>query len=153
MQSSTPSSNKGPIVAGVAALAGMALSGYLSYLNFFTATCTRSWVSCAVNGKKVLLLGLPTCVYGFFFFGLSLALIGAAAQTKSKKLVDWLLGVATVGVLFSATLIVYESIWLKAFKYGFPACVYGFIFYSIIWIVAFGWRKKFATSTQSTPTI
>jgi hypothetical protein len=148
MPSSTP---KSPIVAAIAAIGGMALSGYLSYLNYFTETCTRSWVTCAVNGKKILLLGVPTCVYGFFMFGLSLALVGAAWQTKSKRVVDVLLGVATVGVLFSASLIVYEGFWLKAFSYGFPACVYGFIFYVIIWGSAFNWRKKFVAPPPPTP--
>lgn len=75
-------------------------------------------------------------------FALSLALVGAAWQTKSKKVVDILLGVATVGVLFSASLIVYEGFWLKAFSYGFPACVYGFAFYVIIWMSAFRWRNQ-----------
>lgn len=145
------STHKSPIVAAIASVAGMALSGYLSYLNYFTATCTRSWVTCAVNGKKILLLGVPTCVYGFFMFALSLALVGAAWQTKSKKVVDILLGVATVGVLFSASLIVYEGFWLKAFSYGFPACVYGFVFYVIIWTSAFNWRKKFTPVIPTAP--
>lgn len=148
MSSSTP---KAPVIAAIASVAGMALSGYLSYLNYFTATCTRSWVTCAVNGKKILLLGVPTCVYGFFMFALSLALVGAAWQTKSKKVVDILLGVATVGVLFSASLIVYEGFWLKAFSYGFPACVYGFVFYVIIWGSAFNWRKKFTPVIPAAP--
>lgn len=126
----------------IASTLGALMSGYLSYLNIFGQGCTKTWISCSVNGQRVLLIGQPTCIYGLGMFLVALILTGAAWQTKQKSILNWLIGVGALGTAFSFGLIIYEAFWLQAFKYGFPACVYGFIFFTTILISAITWRKN-----------
>jgi uncharacterized membrane protein len=42
-------------------IAGMIFSGYLSYFELFQGVC-------AISGGCSLILGIPTCVYGFIMY-------------------------------------------------------------------------------------
>lgn len=133
-------------------LLGALLSGYLTYWNVFGPSChvgPLSWlVSCGGPGK-VLIFGLPTCVYGFAMFVsvfvLSLVALLRKAPTRVLKA---LVVIGIIGTLFSSVLIVYEIWILKLSFSGLPACVYGLIFYVgilITSIFAYRWNQTVAT--------
>lgn len=131
------------ILVLLVSLGGMAFSGYLSYFNLWGPGCSQPLISCG-GAKTVEIFGLPTCVYGFFMF-LMEALLATIALTKQdkKKLLKWMFGLGLFGVLFAGVLAVYEIVWLDAFTYGIPACLYGFIFYFLIFLFAlFGLRYQ-----------
>lgn len=127
-------------------LLGVLLSGYLTYWNLIGPSChvgPLNWlVSCGGPGK-VLIIGLPTCVYGFGMFMTVLLLSLIAIITKPKRgLAIVLMGLGTLGTLFSSVLIVYEIWILKLSFSGLPACVYGLILYLGILITSiFAYRS------------
>lgn len=117
------------------------MSGYLSYWTLFGPSCHEgpiSWLSC--GSRVVKLIGLPTCVYGLFMFLAVVVLAGMVwSKTQPTRLHRILRIVAIVGVLFSASLSVYE-IWIIELQ-KLPACVYGFFLYAgILAVVWQGFR-------------
>lgn len=131
------------IVVLLVAIGGMIFSGYLTYNNLWGSGCTNTLISCG-GAKTVEIFGLPTCVYGFFMFTIEavLALV-ALAKADKKKLLQWIFGIGIFGTLFAGVVAVYEIIALDAFTYGFPACIWGFVFYVLIFLFAmFGLRHK-----------
>ncbi len=143
----------------VSAMLGTLMSGYLSYQNYFGEGCKKAFLSCGVGNTKVLIIGQPTCIYGFFMFLLTMILVMIAwVKTEAKRIVLATLIVTTIGVLFSGFLAFYEIVVLKALAAGtMPACVYGLIFYIAAWIPTFQtWRKKTPAvmpPMASTPTV
>ncbi|PIS40397.1 MAG: hypothetical protein COT26_03480 [Candidatus Kerfeldbacteria bacterium CG08_land_8_20_14_0_20_43_14] len=127
--------NKGFLWIGLFALAGTALSGYLSYVNLFSQGCTNSFLSCSGGAGPVKIFGVPNCVYGFFMFAVVLLLALLALKKENKQPLNkaiFILGIA--GTLFAAGLSIYEIFWLKPST--IPACVYGFVFYVGILVTA-----------------
>jgi len=134
-----------------AGLLGTAMSGYLSYWSLFGPSCHEGpipWLNC--GSRVVTLIGLPTCVYGFFMFAAVVVLVGLAWGKSRSRFHDWLFWVAVVGVLFSAGLSVYE-IWIIKLQ-KLPACVYGFFFYLIILTTTYLGRRKSAVHIDAPPT-
>lgn len=110
-------------------LLGMLMSGYLSYWVLFGPSCNAgpiSWLSCGAT-QPVKLIGVPTCVYGFFMFAIIVGLSLAALQRFNRSLRRALMVVGLFGMAFSFGLSIYELFWLKWTT--LPACVYGFFFY------------------------
>ena len=65
-------------------LAGLLLSGYLTYSNYFGHSCHQnplSWMVSCGGPKRVLIFGQPTCVYGFFMF-LAVAIVALVGIRK-----------------------------------------------------------------------
>ncbi len=122
-------------------IGGTIFSGYLSYYTLWGPGCQEAVVSC--GSKPIELFGLPTCVYGFGMYvtvGV-LALFGLRNKTRG-----WMAGIlwlAVVGVLFSGSLSFYELVTLRTPISDLPACVYGFLIYTAILIIAtLGIRRK-----------
>lgn len=121
------------IVVAAFAFLGILLSGYLSYWNLIGPSCHQgplSWlVSCGGPGK-VLIFGLPTCIYGFAMFLAVFVLAVLALASKPRPgLMRALIIFGAVGTLFASFLVVYEVLFLKLSFTGLPACVYGLVFY------------------------
>jgi hypothetical protein len=131
------------IIVLLVSIGGMIFSGYLSYVNLWGSGCTDAVISCG-GAKQVLIFGLPTCVYGFFMFAFEAVLaIAALTRADKKTLLKWMFGLGLFGVMFAGVLAIYEIIWLDAFTYGIPACLYGFFFYFFIFLFAlFGLRYQ-----------
>lgn len=126
-------------------LLGMLMSGYLSYWVLFGPSCSAgpiSWLSCGA-AQPVKLIGVPTCVYGFVMFTAVVVMSLMALQRFGARLRKTLLSVATVGVLFSLSLAIYEVFWLEWTT--LPACVYGFFFYVGIFVAIVVSRPATAT--------
>lgn len=141
------------IIVLAVAIGGMIFSGYLSYTNLWGSGCQHAFISCG-GAKKVLIFGQPTCVYGFFMFTIEAIMAVVALAKKSyRTLLKYMFGLGIFGTLFAGGVALYEIIELDAFTYGFPACVYGFVFYLLIFIFAWlGLRSK-AESQPPTPTV
>ncbi len=133
------------------ALLGVAMSGYLTYNNYWGQACgitKPGWLNCGTGTK---ILGQPTCVYGLAMFTASAALILAVWRrtepTRTHRALFW---VALVGVLFSGGLSFYEIV-IKKFP-GIPACVYGLILYAgILTLITLGLRGKPLTTPPVSP--
>lgn len=120
----------------VIAIAGIIFSGYLSYYSLFTDGCSEAIISCG-GAEPVEIFGLPTCVYGFFMYLVVIILsIMALVKDKKRPLQKTIFIIAIIGVLFSGSLSVYELFFQGTEFTELPACVYGFIMYLGIFIVA-----------------
>jgi len=140
------------IIVLIVALGGMIFSGYLSYTNLWGSGCDEALIKCG-GAKTVEIFGLPTCVYGFFMFLIE-AVLAAVTLTKQdkKRLLKWIFGIGIFGTAFAGGLAFYEIVWLDAFTYGIPACLYGFIFYVLIFIFSLlGLRFKGETPAAAPP--
>ncbi len=133
----------------VFSIAGMALSGYLSWYNLWGPGCSETFISCG-GPEPILIFGLPTCVYGFFMFLLTgiLGVLGVAEKNK-RLVLRWLLGVSIVGVGFSAFLSYYEMFVQKLEE--LPACAYGLILYILILIATIIGLKKHVELMKAKP--
>lgn len=112
---------------------GLALSGYLSYWNIWGPSCHQgplSWLVSCGGPQKVLIFGLPTCVYGFFMYlaVATTAVIGLTTN-RHRPAIGTLIGLGTLGTLFASGLMVYEIFFLKLTFTTVPACVYGLVLY------------------------
>lgn len=133
----------------VFAAAGAALSGYLSYVNLWGSGCEQTAITCGSTGP-VMIFGIPNCVYGFgMFFAVLLFAIGSMVSEKAKMLPNLIFWLSVVGMLFALGLVIYEYGWLK--EKGIPACMYGFIFYLIIFVLAFVYRHQERRAIQPPP--
>ncbi len=119
-------------------LAGFLFAGYLTFTKVVSGTCPLT------EGCPYL-FGLPTCVYGAFFFGVLLiaSLIHYFQKTTPHiKVIQW---VSVAGILFSGFYavneILYPSCVIKPCTYSLliPSCVYGLTMYAIIAYLA--WKK------------
>ncbi|MFA6042945.1 MAG: hypothetical protein WCV85_06445 [Patescibacteria group bacterium] len=135
------------VLIAIFSAAGAALSGYLSYINLWGTGCQQAALSCG-NSGPVMIFGLPNCIYGFGMFTavfvLSIAILLHTTAAVLPKIVFWF---SVVGTAFALGLVVYEYGWLK--ETGIPACVYGLIFYALIFILAIMHRKQ--ANAVSTP--
>jgi uncharacterized membrane protein len=122
---------------------GLLLSGYLSYWNLFAPSCSQgplNWLVSCGGPTKVLLLGLPTCVYGFAMF-LTVTIL-AIAGLSGRNTMTALRVMSTIGALFASGLMVYELWILKIQFTGLPACVYGLALYLGILITSILARRQ-----------
>lgn len=143
-----------PIFASlILGLLGALMSGYLSYWALFGPSCNAgpiAWLSCGAT-QPVKLIGIPTCVYGFFMFTAVVIMSLVALQRYNRKLRTTMLTVATVGTLFSLSLAIYEVFWLEWTT--LPACVYGFFFYVGIFVsILISQPRPLSPMTPSTTT-
>lgn len=123
---------------------GMALSGYLTWLNYFAEGCREFFISCGgVNPVKIF--GVPTCVYGLVMFTIVAILAVAGLLGKNAGLIKPIMILGVIGTLFAASLSVYE-LWIRDVALAsLPACVYGFFFYLGILLAAAFVRRQPAT--------
>lgn len=131
------------IIILVIAIAGIIFSGYLSYHNLFVDGYSEAIIGCE-GTDPVEIFGLPTCVYGFFIYLILIVLsITAIIRDKKRCLQKSLLIIGIAGLLFSGYLSVYELFFQGTEFTELPSCVYGFVMYLWIVIVAwFGLSKK-----------
>lgn len=126
----------------IIAIAGIIFSGYLTYHTMFAEGCSEAIISC--GSEPIEIFGLPTCVYGFFMYLILIILsITAIVRDKKRCLQKSLLAVGVAGLLFSGYLSVYELFFQGTEFTELPSCVYGFVMYLGIMIVAWlGLSKK-----------
>lgn len=127
------------------------MSGYLSYWALWGPSCHSGpipWLNC--GSVVVKLIGLPTCVYGFFMFFAVFILNLISWTTKNvKPYVTSMFWLGIVGMLFSAGLSIYEIYWLHVEK--LPACVYGLIYYIGIFVSVYYWRRSMKSAAPLPP--
>lgn len=124
--------------------AGLAFSGYLSAVKFFSDTC-------AFGAACPLFLGQPACYTGFIVYSI-LALITILALVKkelSRLALVTITGVSLFGVYFSSLMTFEEMSVLfndgfVAFIRSLPLCSVGLIFYIVIFIISLKVGKRFA---------
>lgn len=122
------------IIAIVLGLAGMVLSGYLSWYTLWGPGCTETIITCG-GAEPILIFGLPTCVYGFVMYlaVTVLALIGLG-KPSATAIMKTVLVIAVVGVAFSGFLSYYEIFVQETALDSLPACVYGLFLYILLLI-------------------
>lgn len=127
---------------------GLLLSGYLSYVNLWGPGCSQGFLSNIVScggPQKVLIFGLPTCIYGFFMYlAVFVTNLLAASTASVRHYFLTLAGLGIAGTLFSGGLTIYELFVLKLTFTTLPACVYGFVLYLGILVTA--WKGLIAAS-------
>ena len=113
-------------------LAGLLFSGYLSGVKLLTETC-------AFGETCPYFLGYPACWYGFamylvLFISMCLAFGGWLGWKSALKIT---LLVSALGIIFAGNFAVREIIASQATgALGFSTCVYGLIFYILIFVFA-----------------
>lgn len=116
------------------AIAGMALSGYLTYLNYFSDGCRVAIISC--GSEPVKIFGLPTCVYGLgMFLIVAILSIILLRNNDKRSVLKSLFVLSIIGTLFAGSLTYYEIVIQEV--ESLPACVYGGVLYLLILI--FSW--------------
>lgn len=116
-------------------LAGTLFSGYLSGVKLFSGTC-------AFKEGCPIFLGQPACYYGFAMFVTMFAatLIALVRKASGRWPLKLNLAVSVLGMVFSGYFAVSEiAVWFKPGQFrlyglGLSTCVYGFIFYIIIFV-------------------
>ncbi len=114
------------------ALAGVLFSGYLSAVKFFTKTC-------AFNETCPYFLGYPACWYGFLMFiaMFIVASLGLLKKFSADSAVKIILVVSALGILFAGSFVAQEISASKLTgNLGLSTCVYGLIFYILIFAVS-----------------
>lgn len=116
------------------AIAGMALSGYLTYQNYFKEGCAEALITC--GSEPVEIFGLPTCVYGLGMF-LAVAILSLILLKNENKrsVLRAVFVLSIIGTLFAGSLTYYE-LAVQGVE-TLPACVYGGVLYLLILI--FSW--------------
>ena len=120
---------------------GLLFSGYLSSVKFFSGYC-------ALAQPCPYFLGYPACYYGFVMF----VVVTALAWIYARRLLDdavvlkWIVWLSGIGVLFAGYFVYNElPVIMSAIKAlsikDMPSCVYGFIFYVLIFVV--GMREMY----------
>ncbi len=124
-------------------LGGLAFSGYLSGVKFFSETC-------AFNESCPYFLGYPACYYGFGMYLLITLYTGlhVVHRIEGKKANQIVLAVSLVGILFAGYFtfgelpVLFEE-GLSAYVLGLPTCALGLIFYTIIALLSLRLRRDF----------
>lgn len=131
---------------------GLALSGYLSYWNLWGPGCHEGPLSGIIScggPQKVLIFGLPTCVYGFFMY-LAVAVTAGIglSSANQQRVMPTLIGLGVAGTLFAGGLTIYELAILKLTFSALPACVYGLVLYGAVLVISVLARRR-----RSTPNV
>lgn len=126
------------------ALAGLAFSGYMSGVKFFSGAC-------AFNEGCPYFMGYPACYFGFGLFTLITISAGLLYFGKwgAGKALTALIFVSGLGVLFAGYYTVGElSVLFEegfgAYLLGLPTCAYGLVAYVAVLVLAL--RARFAHS-------
>lgn len=140
------------ILAGL----GLLLSGYLSYWNLWGPGCHEgplSWLVSCGGPQKVLIFGLPTCVYGFFMYlAVAITAFLGIGATQSRRFLNVILGLGIFGTLFAGGLTIYE-LWILKLKFtALPACVYGLVLYAGILATSFAALRRLRAQFTAPPT-
>lgn len=129
-------------ITTILSLAGTLFAGYLSAVKIFSN-------SCALGETCPYFLGYPACWFGFGFFSIMLisSIIGLFVKYKEKLLNIIILAVSTVGILFAGNFVLQEvTFWMShqntSYKLILPTCVYGLIFYILIFIFSLNHLTK-----------
>jgi len=122
-------------IAAILTLAGVLFSGYLSGVKLFSGTC-------AFNESCPTFLGYPACYFGFIMF--STMFIGTVTALIKKVQEKWPmklnLGISLLGIIFAGSFAVQEiAVWFQPGQFrlyglGLSTCVYGLVFYVIIFV-------------------
>ena len=120
-------------IATVLTLSGVLFSGYLSGVKLFSGTC-------AFKEACPTFLGYPACYFGFIMFMTMFVSTVVALAKKAQK--NWPLkanlAVSLLGMIFAGSFAVSEiAVWFQPGQFrlyglGLSTCVYGFVFYIII---------------------
>ena len=112
-------------------LAGVLFSGYLSAVKFFTSTC-------AFNESCPYFLSYPACWFGFgMFLVLFISAIFSLVKPTSRYITKIIFTVVSLlGIIFAGQFVLPEIQGIASSDYslGLPTCVYGLVFYIIIFI-------------------
>jgi hypothetical protein len=112
---------------------GMGFSGYLTASVLLSSTCP-------LNGGCTLVLGYPSCMYGFAMYTIMLMILlltwpGKIAFSTGRKLI---LVVSVIGMLFAGSLLIEEYAGNKPIT----ICAVGFVMYVLILLVSqLLWKK------------
>jgi hypothetical protein len=112
---------------------GMGFSGYLGASVLLSSTCP-------LNGGCTLVLGYPSCLYGFTMYTIMLIILlltwlGTIALPTGRKLI---LIVSIIGLLFAGSLLIEEYTGNKPIT----ICAVGFVMYLLILSISqFLWKK------------
>ena len=124
--------------------AGLLFSGYMSAVKLFSGTC-------AFNESCPYFLGYPACWYGFAMYAaMFVATLGGLLQWFNRKtMFGFDAGISALGIIFSGSFIVEEAATssLVGGPLAFSTCVYGFVFYTAIFITAMTASKKYSLPT------
>lgn len=124
----------------VLSLAGLAFSGYLSAVKFFTSVC-------ALGETCPYFIGYPSCYFGFaMFVVLAVASLMLVAGRGGRIALHVITDVAVLGILFAGYFTFGEISVLftegpRAFAMGLPTCAWGLVMYIAILIVSFKARQ------------
>lgn len=123
-------------------IAGLAFSGYLSGVKFFSKTC-------AFNESCPYFLGYPACYFGFVMYVILaiLAFMLVRGRADAHKVLNGIILVSGVGILFAGYFTVGELPTLfrdgfSAYFFGLPTCALGLIFYIAIFVIALMRRAR-----------
>lgn len=132
------------ITIAILSFLGLLLSGYLTYKSLWSTGCSQGFISRYVScggPQKVLLLGQPTCIYGFAMYLIVFVLNGMTWMKKRLSMWSALVALGIAGSLFSGGLTVYELFILDIQFTALPSCVYGLILYIGILLAAIKGRQ------------
>lgn len=126
----------------VLALAGIAFSGYLSSVRFFSETC-------AFSEPCPYFLGYPACYFGFSLFvliGIAILMGVLGAMTRNGMLGS-ILALSGTGVLFAGYFTVPEvasilTEGLPGYTLGLPTCSYGLLVFLGVFGIALAERMQ-----------
>lgn len=120
----------------VLAVSGIAFSGYLSGVRFFSQTC-------AFNEGCPYFLGYPACYFGFSAFvliGIAILMYAVRAMTRGQMLGTVAI-LSGAGTLFAAyftipemPLILAEGV--GAYMLGLPTCAYGLLAFIAVFVIS-----------------
>jgi hypothetical protein len=120
----------------ILSIGGTLFAGYLSGVKFFEKTC-------AFNETCPYFLGFPACYFGFALFSLLLISTVAAYLNKSYKnlVVKINTVVSGLGVLFAVyisiqDLMVFSRVAGSSYTLLLPTCVYGGVFFAIVFVLS-----------------
>lgn len=119
------------------AAGGVIFAGYLSSLKLFSGVC-------AFGEPCPYFLGYPACYFGFLFFlAMTINSLLGYFKKASKKRIETNLSVSLAGSVFAGYFVTQEIVGAIGAKtvitygLGLPTCVYGLIFYLIIFVLSY----------------
>lgn len=126
----------------ILSLAGVAFSGYLSGIKFFTKNC-------AFNESCPYFLGYPACYFGFGMFILLLIFSWTVVYRSNigDKFIRGIQLLSVLGILFAGYFTLKEipvlvDEGLTAYVLGLPTCALGLLFYIVIFCISLRLGKK-----------
>ncbi len=122
----------------ILAAAGLLFSGYLSATKLLTGDC-------AFNEPCPYFLGYPACWYGFamYLFMFAATVLGVTRIVDAKMAVRADAIVSFLGIIFAGRFALQEFLGSQfTGLFGFSTCVYGLIFYILIFVISLTALRK-----------